>query len=170
LKFEVVPRSSGPLEGTANKKIKHREKNFQAGLGVRTPAAARRLALKAGRIRALRSRSRVRWGDGRHQLQDADRCGPERGKLARTLLLTTAACGGSGGDTPAPAASKSVRSGSNPSAGDAAPVPVESNSPGDIPDNLAFVPNVSRAGHYSFTHPGGWARVGAGQTVTFTES
>jgi hypothetical protein len=81
----------------------------------------------------------------------------------------TAACGGSGGDTPAPATSTSARSGATPSAGDTAPVPVESNPPGDIPDNLAFVPYVSKAGHYSFTHPEGWARTVTGQTVTFTD-
>jgi hypothetical protein len=85
------------------------------------------------------------------------------------LLLATAACGGSGSDTSAPATTKSARSGSTPSAGDTAPVPVESNPPGDIPDNLAFVPYVSKSGRYAFTHPEGWARAVAGQTVTFTD-
>ncbi|MCW2769984.1 MAG: lipoprotein [Aeromicrobium sp.] len=85
------------------------------------------------------------------------------------LLLATAACGGSGSDSSAPAPSRSARSSSTPSAGDTAPVPVESNPPGDIPDNLAFVPYVSTTGHYSFTHPEGWARTATGQTVTFTD-
>jgi hypothetical protein len=49
------------------------------------------------------------------------------------------------------------------------PVPVESNPPGDIPDNLAFVPYSNRAGGYSFTFPEGWARTERGTAVTFTD-
>ena len=48
-------------------------------------------------------------------------------------------------------------------------MPVESNPPGDIPDNLAFVTYRNRAGHYSFTHPEGWARTGNGVRVRFTD-
>jgi hypothetical protein len=48
-------------------------------------------------------------------------------------------------------------------------VPVESNPPGDIPDNLAFVRYANHPGHYSFTHPEGWARTGAGRRVRFTD-
>jgi hypothetical protein len=51
----------------------------------------------------------------------------------------------------------------------AAPVPVEKNPPGDIPDNLAFVPYTNRSGGYSFTHPEGWARTGSGVRVRFTD-
>jgi hypothetical protein len=48
-------------------------------------------------------------------------------------------------------------------------VPVESNPPGDIPDNLAFVAYSNAAGHYAFTHPEGWAQTGAGTRVRFTD-
>jgi hypothetical protein len=51
----------------------------------------------------------------------------------------------------------------------AKPVPVENNPPGDIPDNLAFIPYPNRAGAYSFTHPEGWARTGRGVHVRFTD-
>jgi hypothetical protein len=51
----------------------------------------------------------------------------------------------------------------------AAPVPVEKNPPGDIPDNLAFVAYTNRPGGYSFTHPEGWARTGSGVRVRFTD-
>lgn len=51
----------------------------------------------------------------------------------------------------------------------AKPVPVESNPPGDIPDNLAFVRYANGPGHYSFTHPEGWARTGSGTAVVFTD-
>jgi hypothetical protein len=50
-----------------------------------------------------------------------------------------------------------------------APVPVESNPPGDIPDNLAFVRYRNSAGHYAFTHPEGWAQTGTGTAVDFTD-
>jgi hypothetical protein len=46
---------------------------------------------------------------------------------------------------------------------------VESNPPGDIPDNLAFVRYSSSAGRYAFTHPEGWARTSSGSRVRFTD-
>ncbi len=46
---------------------------------------------------------------------------------------------------------------------------MESNPPGDIPDNLAFVRYTNAAGHYTFTHPEGWARTGSGAQVRFTD-
>jgi hypothetical protein len=49
------------------------------------------------------------------------------------------------------------------------PVPAESNPPGDIPDNLAFVPYSNAAGHYRFVHPEGWAQVEHGTAVQFTD-
>lgn len=52
---------------------------------------------------------------------------------------------------------------------DQAPVPVESNPPGDIPDSVAFVPYRNAAGGYAFRHPEGWAQQGSGSTVTFTD-
>jgi hypothetical protein len=48
-------------------------------------------------------------------------------------------------------------------------VPVEQNPPGDIPDDLAFVPYTNAAGGYSFTHPEGWAQTESGSRVGFTD-
>jgi hypothetical protein len=48
-------------------------------------------------------------------------------------------------------------------------VPIESNPPGDIPDNLAFVRYRNKATGYSFTHPEGWAQTGSGPSVRFTD-
>ena len=48
-------------------------------------------------------------------------------------------------------------------------VPAEKNPPGDIPDNLAFVPYANAAGGYRFTHPEGWAETAKGSTVLFTD-
>lgn len=75
---------------------------------------------------------------------------------ATVAFLTFTGCGGNG----------NLRSGG---ASSTAPVPVESNPPGDIPDNLAFVKFTSAAGTYTFTHPEGWAQTGKGTQVTFTD-
>ena len=48
-------------------------------------------------------------------------------------------------------------------------IPAEKNPPGDIPDNIAFVRYANAAGHYSFTHPEGWAETTKGAQVTFTD-
>lgn len=56
-----------------------------------------------------------------------------------------------------------------PSSAVQAPVPVESNPPGDIPDDLAFVAYRNTAGGYGFTYPEGWARTEQGTAVTFTD-
>lgn len=48
-------------------------------------------------------------------------------------------------------------------------VPVESLPPGDIPDNLAFVSYTNDAGHYTVTHPEGWAQTGGGTQAQFTD-
>jgi hypothetical protein len=101
-----------------------------------------------------------------------------------TLLGLTAACGGGSPATPAAAGSAPPPSVTTPAGGTApppvsatspagapsqAPVPVESNPPGDIPDNLAFVPYRNTAGGYRFTYPEGWARKENGTAVTFTD-
>jgi hypothetical protein len=74
---------------------------------------------------------------------------------------TTLSSGPTEGASPAATPSARVKA--------AAPVPVEKNPPGDIPDNLAFVPYANKAGGYSFTHPEGWARTGSGVRVRFTD-
>ena len=101
--------------------------------------------------------------------------------LAVAALLTgVAACGGTTGSsatsTPAasasattPAADPSTSASSAAPANTDAPVPVESNPPGDIPDNLAFVSYTNKAGGYTFTHPEGWAQTGTGTQVLFTD-
>ncbi len=66
---------------------------------------------------------------------------------------------------PAVTASPSVTAGG---VGQAA-VPVEKSPPGDIPDNVAYVPYTNTAGKFSFTHPEGWAEITRGSSVTFTD-
>jgi hypothetical protein len=51
------------------------------------------------------------------------------------------------------------------------PVPraTESNPPGDIPDNQAFVSFITAGGGYSVKIPEGWARTSQGTTFSFTD-
>jgi hypothetical protein len=86
--------------------------------------------------------------------------GSTTGTSAPGSITSTAAPSGSGtgGTTPteAPVSSES-------------PVPVESNPPGDIPDNTAFVPYHSVKGGWTVTVPEGWSRTTTGTSVTFTD-
>jgi hypothetical protein len=98
------------------------------------------------------------------------------GTFAVVLGLGATACGSSSSDSStaptsasAPPSSSSATAPSSPAGGSQAPVPVESNPPGDIPDNLAFVPYTNTATGYSFTHPEGWAEQENGAAVTFTD-
>jgi hypothetical protein len=96
------------------------------------------------------------------------------------LILAAAACGSSSGSGPGPTSGTASSAASSASAGFAepsspnsaassqTPVAAESNPPGDIPDNVAFVPYTNAAG-YSFTHPEGWAEQEDGTAVTFTD-
>jgi hypothetical protein len=90
-------------------------------------------------------------------------------------LLATACSGGSSGTSPrAPIASSGTTSATavpSPSvpAQQQSAVPAESNPPGDIPDNLAFVPYANASGRYRFTHPEGWAEQVNGTHVLFTD-
>jgi hypothetical protein len=95
---------------------------------------------------------------------------------ALTLLLPAAlaSCGSPAPPGPTSATtstSSAVPSGAAPSGASdpGTAVPVETAPPGDIPDNLAFVRYDNAAGHYSFTHPEGWAQTEAGSNVRFTD-
>ncbi|MFD9511621.1 hypothetical protein [Streptomyces mirabilis] len=79
----------------------------------------------------------------------------------------TAGCSGSSSGPPA-ASHASSGSGSNARAG-AAPAPTESNPPGDIPDNQAYVAFQPSGGAFTVKVPEGWARTGQGGTTVFTD-
>jgi hypothetical protein len=83
-------------------------------------------------------------------------------------LAATVACSGSSAPLPAATPSSPVATTSTTTTGQA-PIPTESNPPGDIPDNLAFVRYANTRGGYSLTHPEGWAQVVNGTGVTFTD-
>lgn len=99
-----------------------------------------------------------------------------------SMIVLVAGCGGSAGTatasgTPSPlvtASASAAGAGTSAAPSSApgstqAPVPVESNPPGDIPDNVAFVAYRNAAGRYGFTFPEGWARSERGPAVTFTD-
>jgi hypothetical protein len=45
----------------------------------------------------------------------------------------------------------------------------ETNTPGDIPDTVAYIPYTNSVGGYTFSHPEGWAQTVQGSSVTFTD-
>ena len=77
-----------------------------------------------------------------------------------------AACGGS--SSPATSSSTSTAPHSTAPSPSVTAAP-ETNTPGDIPDTIAYVPYVNAAGRYKFDHPEGWAQTGQGTAVTFTD-
>ncbi|MFE2693395.1 hypothetical protein [Streptomyces mirabilis] len=85
----------------------------------------------------------------------------------------TAGCSGSSSGPPAAShASSGSGSGSAATAGagaGAAPAPTESNPPGDIPDNQAYVAFRPSGGAFTVKVPEGWARTGQGGTTVFTD-
>jgi hypothetical protein len=99
------------------------------------------------------------------------------------FVAALAGCAGGGSATPASSTTGSSTSGvgpasASPTTGSASPaaapsnvaaVPAESNPPGDIPDNLAFVRYRNSPGGYTFRHPEGWAQTGSGTAVNFTD-
>ena len=90
------------------------------------------------------------------------------------LAVTLAACGSTapapGPTTSTPSSSSSTSSGST-SSSPATPSPAvtESNPPGDIPDNQAFVTYPGVSGHYTVEVPEGWARTSSGDSASFTD-
>jgi hypothetical protein len=100
-------------------------------------------------------------------------------RTARALLTAStivclavggvAGCGG--GSTKPSAGTTNPPAGTSPGASGAgqAPVPAETNPPGDIPDNQAYVVFRSDAGHFGVKVPEGWARADAASGVTFSD-
>jgi hypothetical protein len=72
-----------------------------------------------------------------------------------TVVWALSACSGSPASTPA-----------QPGAGGPA---TETNPPGDIPDNQAFVAFTPSGGGFSVKIPEGWSSATAGSTTTFTD-
>ncbi|TCR19522.1 hypothetical protein [Streptomyces sp. BK205] len=92
------------------------------------------------------------------------------------VAAVTAGCSGTGsgsgsGSTTSPAGSSSGGGGGG-GGGQNSAAPTESNPPGDIPDNQAFVAYQPSGGSFAgFTVkvPEGWARTGQGSTTVFTD-
>jgi hypothetical protein len=88
-----------------------------------------------------------------------------------SLILVSAACSSSGSSgatatgTPTAASSRAATAPGTRQT----PVPVESNPPGDIPDNVAYVLYRNTQGGYQFLHPEGWASVTRSGAVYFTD-
>jgi hypothetical protein len=91
------------------------------------------------------------------------------------LLIAVLLAGCGGGQSPDMSAPPGVGTSGSTASGSAASgsaqkaVPAESNPPGDIPDNVAYVDYTNTAGRYTFKHPEGWSETTRTSTVTFTD-
>jgi hypothetical protein len=81
-------------------------------------------------------------------------------------VVSSCSSSAGGGSTHASPAARSSQAGTVRTE---TPVPAESNPPGDIPDNLAFVSYTNAAGHYLLVHPEGWAQTQHGVNALFTD-
>lgn len=99
---------------------------------------------------------------------------PAAALAAALLAAALAGCGGSG--SPAAAgggprtSARATPGGTGHSAAAQAPVPAESNPPGDIPDTTVYVTYQSRAGHFQLKVPEGWSRKPTPASSTFTSN
>jgi hypothetical protein len=80
--------------------------------------------------------------------------------------LTVASCGGNSPSATSSSTSTAPQATAPRPNVTAAP---ETNTPGDIPDTIAYVQYVNAVGGYRFDHPEGWAQTGQGTAVTFTD-
>ena len=91
--------------------------------------------------------------------------------LAGLAVLTGCGSPGPAGSAPAPATSgTSAPVGSTSSAATQAPVPTESNPPGDIPDTTVYVAFRPANSHVQLKVPEGWSRRDAAGNSTFTSN
>jgi hypothetical protein len=98
------------------------------------------------------------------------------GLAAVGVLVTVSACGASSGTSARTTAAPTTRS-TSPTAGagsapagagrSSGPAVVESNPPGDIPDNQAFVPYTGSG--FTVSIPEGWGRSFSGSTAVFSD-
>lgn len=89
---------------------------------------------------------------------------------ALTACSTTPSTGGATTSAPSAAPTSGGASNASPSSTTpAGPRVTESNPPGDIPDNQAFVAFTPAGQHVSVKVPEGWARTSTGDVTTFTD-
>jgi hypothetical protein len=83
-----------------------------------------------------------------------------------------AGCGSSAPAAPgaAPGATHTPGTGGQAPAASQAPVPAESNPPGDIPDTTVYVPYQSAAGHFQLRVPEGWSRSSTPSSTAFSSN
>ncbi|HEX4658833.1 MAG TPA: hypothetical protein VH307_15705 [Streptosporangiaceae bacterium] len=94
------------------------------------------------------------------------------GSAAAGLIVLLGGCGSSGPTAPgaAPSATHTPGTGGPAPAASQAPVPAESNPPGDIPDTTVYVPYQSAAGHFQLRVPEGWSRSSNPSSATFSSN
>jgi hypothetical protein len=85
------------------------------------------------------------------------------------VAIVAAACGSTASKAAAPVGGQSTGLLPPNSSSTTAPAGPETNSPGDIPDNQAFVSFKPAGGTYSVTVPEGWAQSTNGAATVFTD-
>jgi hypothetical protein len=92
------------------------------------------------------------------------------GARASTGLIFAGLLGAcsSGGGSSSGAPAHSTRS-TAPSSATAVTAAPETNTPGDIPDTIAYIPYSNSTGAYTFSHPEGWAQTVQASSVIFTD-
>jgi hypothetical protein len=87
---------------------------------------------------------------------------------AAAITVILAGCSTSG--SAATSATSATNSSASGPAASQAPLPAESNPPGDIPDTTVYVPYRSAKGHVAIKVPEGWARQNTAASSTFTSN
>ena len=98
--------------------------------------------------------------------------GPSAAPTTTTTTTAAAASASAAGSSPTASATVPPATRATSAAavkGQQSAVPAEKNPPGDIPDNLAFVPYANTIGRYAFDHPEGWSQTTRGGQVTYTD-
>jgi hypothetical protein len=89
------------------------------------------------------------------------------GGAAVAALVVLTACSSSGGGGNLPSTAPRTNASSTAASGPSGPAVVETNPPGDIPDNQAFVAYTGSG--FTVTIPEGWARSSSGSSVVFSD-
>ena len=108
------------------------------------------------------------WGSGPYR---GIMLNPRTARLRRVVLLTSSLVVLACGATSVSAASKTTKVTAKSTASKSAvdPNAPEVLSPGDIPDNIAFVPYQPAGGGYGVTTPEGWSRKTTSTGAVFTD-
>ena len=91
-----------------------------------------------------------------------------KGASLTAIVMLAVSCSHATPVSGGPSASSTTTPSSSPTKTEA-PLAVESNPPGDIPDSQVYVAYTSASGHFTIKVPEGWTRATAASAVTFSD-